>query len=254
VRPQTPKGVEGGLPTINTDTVLLASARVDDSNESSKITESKKLKAMADSGATRSLTGDKNLLMDVRPCKIYVRCANNEVMLCEHVGDLIVSTGKHVLVLRDVLYVPGAPLLISVSQLTNDLNLKLLFTKQSLEFYRSIRDVSIGKPLLRSHKKLTDKLWYVDLKGVQQYKNRYKVVSPFGPKKSDEASYLCWINRIKPDVDANILHRRYAHANLKYLQIRFPHLRHVKKLTFCDSCAAMEGRQPYRNAEEVFSR
>ena len=251
MRPQTPKGVEGGLPTINTDTVLLASARVGDNNKSSKVTESKKLKAMADSGATRSLTGDRNLLMDVRPCKIYVRCANNEVMLCEHVGDLIVSTGKHVLVLRDVLYVPGAPLLISVSQLTNDLNLKLLFTKQSLEFYRSIRDVSIGKPLLRSHKKLTDKLWYVDLKGVQQYKNRYKVVSPFGPKKSDEASYLCWINRIKPDVDANILHRRYAHANLKYLQIRFPHLRHVKKLTFCDSCAAMEGRQPYRKKYSV---
>ena len=112
VRPQTPKGVEGGLPT-------------------EKDTEPRKLKAMADSGATRSLTGDRNLLRDVRPCKVYVRCANNQVMLCEHVGDLIVSTGKHVLVLRDVLYVPGAPLLISVSQLTNDLNLKLLFSKQS---------------------------------------------------------------------------------------------------------------------------
>jgi hypothetical protein len=173
-------------------------------------------------------------------------------MVCKHVGDLIVSTGKHVLVLRDVLYVPGAPLLISVSQLTNDLNLKLLFTNRSLEFYRSNIDVLAGKPLLRSCKKLTDKLWYIDLKGIRQYKNNHKpALNPLIPEKSDETSYLCWINRIKPDVDANILHRRYGHANLKYLQLRFPHLRHVKKLDFCDACAAMEGRQPYRKKYSV---
>lgn len=209
-------------------------------------TGSRKLRAMADSGATKTLIGQLDILKNVRECRIWVKCANGETMLCKKIGDLIVSTGKNVIVLRDVLYVAGAPLLISVSQLTNELNLKVMFTKYSLEFYRSFTDVLAKNPLLRSTKRLTDKLWYVDLKEVRQYSNKHKPSpNPLLHGRTNESSYLCWINRIKPDVDPNILHRRYGHASLKYLQIRFPHLRHVKNFDFCDTCAAMERRRPY---------
>ena len=207
---------------------------------------------MADSGATRSLTGDLSMLSNIRQCKIYVRCANGDVMVCEKVGDLIVSTGKNVLVLRDVLYVHGAPFLVSVSQLTNELKLKVLFSDSTLEVYRSIDDVLTGNPIFRSGKKLTDKLWYVTLRKVHQYKNRYKQhPNPLIQPRSNESSYSAWVSRINPDVDVNVLHRRYGHVSLKYLQIRFPHLRHVKKLDFCDACGAMEGRRPYSKKYSV---
>jgi hypothetical protein len=122
------------------------------SAEPENVSRSERLRAMADSGATRTLTGQRHLLQNVRPCQIFVRCANGETMVCKETGDLIVSTGKHVIVLKDVLYVQGAPLLISVSQLTNELNLKVLFTKNSIKVYRSDEEVLARKPLLRSSK------------------------------------------------------------------------------------------------------
>ena len=111
-----------------------------------------------DSGATVTIGGQKFLFVSLSPCYVVVYCANGNNMVAHFKGTMIVSHNKKELLVPNALYIPNCVTLISASQLTNQMGLKVFLEDSGASIFRNWNDVVKRHPLIKSDKKLTDKL------------------------------------------------------------------------------------------------
>ena len=131
--------------------------------------------------------------------------------------------------------------LFSVKQLT-DMGFIVVFSQHTADIYKSETQLKNHKPFITSKKKLSDKLWHLEMKKPHVYKNS---IDERKPKSKGDQVCANFLDKFAPDVSADRLHQRYIHYNLPYLQKKFPHLKNTKSLCWCDACTCMRGRKPY---------
>lgn len=124
---------------------------------------------VADTGATVSISGNRNLFLSLSPCHIRVECANKEIMVCEERGQLVIVLGRKTVVINNALYIPKSATLISISQLTNDLGMVICFDKEGMTLYPHKKAKS---PLFRVRKGPSEKLWKLPLKNFEIEKGK----------------------------------------------------------------------------------
>ena len=192
------------------------------------------MEAVLDSGATVTIGGKRYLFVNLSPCYVVVYCANGNNMVARWKGTMIISNHKKELLIPDSLYIPNCVTLISASQLTNQMGLKVFLEDSGASIFRNWNDVVHGHPLIKSDKKLDDKLWYLKIKRVDpaNFKNR--------------KGYVNYLSKIIKDIDPWILHQRYGHVNLPYLRHLFPVLKNCEQLKACDGCLAQIRRNAYK--------
>ena len=84
--------------------------------------------AIVDSGASVHIIGHKRYFVGkMRPCNVNIRCADNEVVNVTECGDILISVNGFRILLRDVLYVPNGPTLLSVGRITSSGTLTFTF-------------------------------------------------------------------------------------------------------------------------------
>ena len=178
------------------------------------------------------------MFMNLRPCYIEVSCANNQVMVCRQIGTLIAGRNGQIVPIPDSLYIPGCMTLFSVKQVT-DMGFIVVFSQHTADIYKSETQLKNHKPFITSKKKLSDKLWHLEMKKPHVYKNS---IDERKPKSKGDQVCANFLDKFAPDVSADRLHQRYIHYNLPYLQRKFPHLKNTKSLCWCDACTCMRGR------------
>ena len=117
--------------------------------------------AIADTGATVSIGGNRNAFVALFPCLIAVLCANNKKMWAKWRGTMVICHERKVIVVPNALYIPDVPTLISVDQLTR-LGYKLLFHRHGIDFYKSGQSTS-DKPHFSTTRKLSSKLFHINV-------------------------------------------------------------------------------------------
>lgn len=199
-----------------------------------------------DSGATVTISGKKCLFKNLHPCFIRVRCANGEIMTCTQMGTIIISHNHKKIIIKDALFIPRCVTLISVNQLTS-MGLQVLLKSDAAKIFKSEHDLMTNKPVIESEKRLSEKLWTVPLKVLTPYKFETKGKDP-------ESAFSTFLSGITNECDPNLLHARYAHFLLPYLKVKWPHLKNVENLCWCDACASMMGRRPYRKKKSYVKK
>ena len=189
------------------------------------------MQAILDSGATITISGNKDNFIFLEPCHVVVECANNERMVCKWNGPLVITHEGHEIVMTNSLYIPGCVTLLSVNQMT-DLDFIVMFTKGNVEIFKSRSDVHDSKPYIRTEKKIGAKLWTVPVKGCTPY-------------HGNKVKFTAYMAKFCNDANPDIVHARYCHLNLGYLRRKFPIFTNVEKLCWCDACASETPRKPY---------
>ena len=159
------------------------------------------VQAILDSGATITISGNKDNFLYLQPCNVIVECANNERMVCNFNGPLVISHGGHEIVMTDSLYIPGCVTLLSVNQITN-MNYIVLFEKDNVEIFKTREDVYIKKPYISTEKKIGDKLWTVPVKGCKPY-------------HGNKVKFTAYMAKFCNDANPDVLHARYCHLTSK---------------------------------------
>ena len=150
-------------------------------------------------------------------------------MVCYEWGPIVLRCeGKEIMIDR-ALFFQDCPTLISVSQLT-DMNFAVLLLKNQINIYKSVKDIFLDKPFMTSDKRLSEKLWTLQLQKFGPYHDNAKCQSKF---KTYMASFEHFDN-----ASATLLHTRFGHSHLASLRKLFPHLINVEKLPPCDGCFA----------------
>ena len=204
-----------------------------------------------DTGATVTINGDIQQFKNLKPCDIKVYCANGEVMVAKECGTLTLQDGDTVLEIPDCLYIPNVVTLISASQLTNQLKLKILLDDKYVSIYKSRQDIIDDKPIMKTKKRKRDKLWKVPLlqgpgeNPKRKPKKRHKVLSAVVQRRKEHARYLF---ELLKDVKPSVLHARYGHCRMNRLQKKFPHLMNKHHWDICSACAAHENRKSYKKS------
>jgi len=86
--------------------------------------------AIVDSGASVNTCGNRNLYVGkFKTCHVKILCANNLTMIATEMGDIPIFIANRKVWLRNVLYIPNAPTLISVNQVTRDGKISFWFKK-----------------------------------------------------------------------------------------------------------------------------
>jgi hypothetical protein len=194
------------------------------------------IRAILDSGATVTIGGHRYLFLDLVPCYVIVVCANGNNMIAYWKGTMVVNEDSKRLRLPNSLFIPGCATLISASQITNTLKLKILLEDDGASLYRSIPDIVNDKPVLKTGKRISDKLWRMELSRVKQR-----------PKQSTKA-FAGYLSKLSVDTDPDVLHRRYGHISMVYLKKMFPFLKNHQSTKLCDACCAHAPRNAYRKS------
>ena len=155
-------------------------------------------------------------------------------MICEQRGTIVIVVDNKTIVLKNALYIPNSAVLVSISQLTDEMNFVATFDKTGMSLYKSNQELS-QQPFIRVNKQLNSKLWHLPLKSFDlgERKKRFSKAKAFFAKFDDE-------------LDPNFVHKRYNHISLPYLKKLFPQFVNVQKLANCDACNAMAPRSGYR--------
>ena len=192
------------------------------------------VRGVADTGATITISGNRNLFLSLSPCFVKVECANGQHMICEQRGTIVIVVDNKTIVLKNALYIPNSAVLVSISQLTDEMNFVATFDKTGMSLYKSNQELS-QQPFIRVNKQLNSKLWHLPLKSFDlgERKKRFSKAKAFFAKFDDE-------------LDPNFVHKRYNHISLPYLKKLFPQFVNVQKLANCDACNAMAPRSGYR--------
>jgi hypothetical protein len=161
-------------------------------------------------------------------------------MVCEQIGTLILSHNSKSIIIHNALYIPDAITLISVSQLTNNLDFLVLLSKESAELFKSHADVRHDDPFIKTGKQISDKLWKVALKEPAPYKGK----DPCDHEKA-VVGFTKMMAHMAKEWTADNLHAAYGHVTLPYLKKLFSHLKNVDKLKLCDACSSMQLRKGY---------
>ena len=189
------------------------------------------MQAILDSGATITISGNKDNFLFLEPCHVVVECANNERMVCKLNGPLVIKHEGNEIVMANSLYIPGCVTLLSVNQMT-DLDFVIVFTKGNVEIYKSRADVHNSKPYIRTEKKIGAKLWTLPVKGCTPY-------------HGNKVKFTAYMAKFCNDANPDVIHARYCHLNLGYLRKKFPIFTNTEKLCWCDACASEAPRKPY---------
>ena len=154
-------------------------------------------------------------------------------MVANECGTLVLKEGETLLEIPDCLYIPDVVTLISAAQLTNQLKLKILLDDKYVSIYKSRQDIIEDKPIMKTKKRKHDKLWKVPLlqepkeQSNQKPKKKQKVLSVI--EKQRKRANLLLFEMFK-DVSPKVLHARYGHCSMVYLQKKFPFLMNKYKL------------------------
>jgi len=186
---------------------------------------------IVDSGCTTTLSGEKDCFYDLEPCNIKVKCADNKYITVKWRGTFRCSHNGTVVEIKNALYVPNVVTLISVDQLTA-MGLLVLFDDKAVSFYRNRNDLVKDKPVLRSNRRIGEKLYTLNTKPLKAYNN-------------NASKFKSFLTKISEECDPNVLHRRYDHAPLLILKKKFPHLQNVVSLDPCLTCIANQKRTAY---------
>ena len=82
-----------------------------------------------DSGASVHICGNRRMFVgNLRPCKVAVRCADSNKVVARQCGEVVLTlqSGSR-LWLRNVLYIPDAPMLVSIPVLMDDNAIDIVF-------------------------------------------------------------------------------------------------------------------------------
>ena len=188
-----------------------------------------------DSGASIHLCGDRTMFVGkFRACNVAIKCANNSQMVATECGDVAIQIGpnKTRVWLRDVLYVPKAPMLISIARLAEDCGINVIFRKRDCMLVRDSNDgeictISRDGPN-KSH-----------CNNGQLYGLKFEVPtqtkSVTGSEKCRRElvfnAYHTYVPRAR---EINLLHARYNHACEYYIKKLHPQAK--GKLKWCDAC------------------
>ena len=186
------------------------------------------------------ICGVISMFINLRPCYVVVTCANNDSMVCEQMGTLVISHNNNMIAIEDCLYIPRCMTLISVYQLTK-MGLHVLLYSTGMRAYKSMTDVRADKPFIQTEKRIDDKMWTLPIKGVSSYKSGETV----DQVAKSERSFTALQDSTFGEWSASVLHEAHMHAPLKVLQKLYPHLKNVEKLPPCDACLSQSLRQPY---------
>ena len=190
---------------------------------SESITESS---GILDSGATVHLTGNiQHFVGPMRECNVRVRCANNQIMVAQQCGDVLLLVHGNRIWLKDVLHLPGSPMLISVGRLVEDGTMATLFQFHWCKLFLGNTEITT---IYRLVDDTTDKLYHL------RFRLPKKVKSMLGPKSVRAESVF--IGSTRPTYHSiSLLHNRYAHASEFYLQKLDPKCSGT--LQPCEACA-----------------
>ena len=153
-------------------------------------------------------------------------------MVCEERGQLVIVLGRKTVVIENALFIPKSATLISISQLTNNLGMTVIFDKKGMSLYS---DNKAKSPLFIVKKRVSEKLWHIPLKNFEVEKGR---------KGLSKAK--AFFAKFDKELDPDFVHRRYNHISLPYLKVLFPQFSNIQKLKNCDACNAMAPRASYR--------
>ena len=149
---------------------------------------------------------------------------------------MVVNEDSKRLRLPNSLFIPGCATLLSASQITNTLKLKILLEDDGASLYRSLSDIVSDKPILKTGKRISDKLWRMKLSRVKQR-----------PKQTTKA-FAGYLSKLSVDTDPDVLHKRYGHISMVYLKKMFPFLKNHHPTKLCDACCAHAPRNAYRKS------
>ena len=187
---------------------------------------------IADTGATVCICGDKRCFVDLKQCHVNVECANGSIMECHWRGTLLLKVGSKFLVLKNSLFIPGSATLVAISYLTNKLKYTISLDKNGMYLFKDNESYRSGSPTFTLSKKITDTLWRFPLQVFE---------------KDDSKRNKVFVASMSDDLDPEIIHARYIHCSLPYLQKIYPQLRNCRELPPCDPCHAMVPRKRYKS-------
>jgi len=145
---------------------------------------------------------------------------------CAHNGQVIT--------IPDSLFHPNIATLISVDQLTR-MGLLVLFDNEAVSFYRNRDQLKNNKPVLKSHRRIGEKLYTIRTKTLVDYNDN--------PKK-----FKAFLTKVSEECDVTTLHQRFDHAPLFILKKLFPHLQNVDRLPTCLTCVANTPKKAYKKS------
>ena len=153
-------------------------------------------------------------------------------MECHWRGTLLLKVGLKFLVLKNSLFIPGSATLVAISYLTNKLKYTISLDKNGMYLFKDNESYRSGSPTFTLSKKITDTLWRFPLQVFE---------------KDDSKRNKAFVASMSDDLDPEIIHARYIHCSLPYLQKIYPQLRNCRELPPCDPCHAMVPRKRYKS-------
>ena len=190
------------------------------------------MNGVADTGATVCICGNQDCFIDLKQCRVNVECANGSIMECHWRGTLLLVVGSKTLVLKNSLFIPGSATLIAISYLTNKLKYTVTLDEKGMYLFRDIKSYRSGFPTFSLSKKITDTLWQMPLQIFH---------------KQDSKCGRAFMASMSDDLDPKIIHARYIHCSLPYLQKLYPQLKNCRELPPCDPCFSMVPRKRYKS-------
>jgi hypothetical protein len=151
-------------------------------------------------------------------------------MECHWRGTLLLVVGSKTLVLKNSLFIPGSATLIAISYLTNKLKYTVTLDEKGMYLFKDIKSYRSGFPTFSLSKKITDTLWQMPLQIFH---------------KQDTKCGRAFMASMSDDLDPKIIHARYIHCSLPYLQKLYPQLKNCRELPPCDPCFSMVPRKRY---------
>ena len=192
-------------------------------------TSCKKIQGILDSGASVHVCGDRKLFVgEMKGCNVVIKCANNEVMRASRSGDVAIQVGpnKKRIWLRDVLYIPKVPMLVSIGRLATDSGINILFRGEECMLVEDATDQPVCN-IARTKAKNSGLLYTLECEIPHQ------VESVIG-KCRRELVFSAYSTYIPRSRNLMLLHARYNHASEYYIRKLSPRCK--GKWKWCDAC------------------
>lgn len=190
-----------------------------------------------DSGATIHICGVEDLFTGkLQRINVKVKCANGEQMVAKFKGDLNLIVAGRSVILNDVYFIPGAPMLISVPKLVKDRKIGITMWGDDCSIFDQ------------------DKKVFLTIKnGLYGSKNLFKLPFAYNRKakeiKIENDSNIEYANFVVHDkfapvkfgvLSQDLLHERYNHLSKAYLKALIDSMSKHENIRgerhWCDAC------------------
>ena len=187
--------------------------------------------AIIDSGASVHIIGHKQYFIGkTRPCNVNIKCADNEIVNVNECGDILVDVNGFRILLRDVLYVPGGPTLLSVGRITSSGTLTFTFDLDLCIISRrsDFKTVSVTKFLSQNG---SGKLYRLKFKVLKSAKH-----CPMLPNSDENSGRYVHLVAKCGKITVRLVHLRYNHSCSYYCNKIEPNCKGELE-GVCDACA-----------------